>query len=269
MYVPQSEKEVSPPGRSGPRRMNSRARRTMGSEKGKLLRRSARIHRSSLSAGMVQQQQTGVLFMHMQQVQPHSIIFIIMSQQHWIISQHILSPLVQVKQTPSLVISHLHIPMVMLQQHIIMPFIIMQQLTIPPPIMVQRFCIIAAAVSSEHMHIIFIPSLHFSIFIVHRGIIIMFIVPVDAAIGDIIPVAPIVGMPIGILSIVIIPFTTRPPVHLDLGACHSFVGSARTGTTFGVGAVVYHTREMILDSMCRKCQGPISKFHRCPKGQIL
>jgi hypothetical protein len=33
-------------------------------------------------------QQTGVAFIIMQQVQPHSIIFIIVSQQAWIISQH-------------------------------------------------------------------------------------------------------------------------------------------------------------------------------------
>jgi hypothetical protein len=119
------------------------------------------------------------------------------------------------------------------------------------------------------MHITFIPSMHFSIFIVQRGIIIMFIAPVDAAIDGIIPAAPMADIPIGILSIVIIPFMTRPPDLLDLGACHSFVGSARTGTTFGVGAVVYHTREMMLGSMGRECQGPISKSHRCPKGQIM
>ena len=61
------------------------------------------------------------------------------SQQACSISQQALSPEVQVMHTPSLVISHLHMPMVKLQQQTIMPFIIMQQLTMPPAIMLQRF----------------------------------------------------------------------------------------------------------------------------------
>lgn len=70
--------------------------------------------------------------MVMQQVQPISIIFIIMSQQLWIIIAHCGSPLVHVIITPPSIISHLHIPIVML--HIItgIPFIIMQQQHIPP-----------------------------------------------------------------------------------------------------------------------------------------
>jgi hypothetical protein len=43
------------------------------------------------------------------------------SQQAWIISQHFLSPLVQVTQQPSAVISHLQKPMVMLQQQVMTP----------------------------------------------------------------------------------------------------------------------------------------------------
>ena len=54
-------------------------------------------------------------------------------------SQQGLSPLVQVMQTPSLVISHLHIPVVRLQQHTIVPFIMQQQLHLQLPIIVQRF----------------------------------------------------------------------------------------------------------------------------------
>ena len=74
--------------------------------------------------------------------------------------------------TPSSVSSHLHMPIVMLQQQTIMPFIIMQQLHMPPAIMVQRFCIIVAVILSSHLHVIFMPPLHFSIFIVQRGTII-------------------------------------------------------------------------------------------------
>jgi len=66
-----------------------------------------------------------MLFMHMQQVQPALHMAIMHSQQAWIIEQHWSSPLVQVMQTPSSVISHLHMPIVMLQQQTIMPFIIM------------------------------------------------------------------------------------------------------------------------------------------------
>ncbi len=50
-----------------------------------------------------------------------------MSQQH-------LSPDVQVMHMPSLVISHLHMPIVRLQDITIMPFIIMPQLIMPPAI---------------------------------------------------------------------------------------------------------------------------------------
>ena len=113
-----------------------------------------------------------MLFMQTQQVQPALHMAIMHSQQAWIIEQHSGSPLVQVMQTPSLVISHLHMPIIMLQQQTIMPFIIMQQLHIPPAIIVQRFCIIVADILSSHVHVIFIPPLHFSIFMVQRGTII-------------------------------------------------------------------------------------------------
>ena len=76
----------------------------------------------------------------MQQVQPDFIIVFMQSQQHWIISQHLLSPEVQVMQTPMSVISHLHMPMVRLQQETIIPFIMQQQLHMLPCIMEQRFC---------------------------------------------------------------------------------------------------------------------------------
>ena len=46
----------------------------------------------------------------MQQVQPAFIIEAMQSQQAWIISQHLASPLVQVMQQPSFVFSHLQCP---------------------------------------------------------------------------------------------------------------------------------------------------------------
>ncbi len=113
-----------------------------------------------------------MLFMHMQQTQPAAHMEAMQSQQAWIIAQQAGSPLVQVMHTPSSVISHLHMPIVMLQQQTIMPFIIMQQLHIPPAIMVQRFCSIVAVILSSHLHVIFMPPLHFSIVIVQRGTII-------------------------------------------------------------------------------------------------
>ena len=71
---------------------------------------------------------------------------------HWFIqSQQALSPVVQVMQQPSFVISHLQAHMAMLHWHIIMPFIMQQQLHMPSAIMRQRFCSMAQAISSSHM----------------------------------------------------------------------------------------------------------------------
>jgi hypothetical protein len=127
--------------------------------------------------------------MQTQQVQPALDMAIMHSQQAWIIAQHSGSPLVQVMQTPSLVISHLHLPIIMLQQQTIMLFIIMQQLHIPPAIIVQRFCIIVADIVSSQVQVIFIPPLHFSIFMEQRGTIIH-----CGAVGmvDIPPIAPVI-----------------------------------------------------------------------------
>jgi hypothetical protein len=63
-------------------------------------------------------------------MQPASMHFIMQSQQACTISQQALSPVVQVMQQPSFVISHLQVHMVMLHWHIIMPFIMQQQLHI-------------------------------------------------------------------------------------------------------------------------------------------
>jgi len=112
------------------------------------------------------------------------------SQHAWIMSQHILSPLVQVTQHPLAVISHLHIAIVRLQQHTTMPFIVQHTLHMPPAIIAHRFCIIAHAAGSSQVQVIFIPPAHFSTFIVQRGTITMF-----DAVGT---VGVVVGIPIPI-----------------------------------------------------------------------
>jgi hypothetical protein len=124
-----------------------------------------------LGANQTQPQQTGVLFMSTQQVQPSLSMQARQSQQAWIISLHLGSPLVQVMVTPSLVMSHLHMPMVRLQQHTIMPLSMQQQLHIPPASIVHKFCTMLQDVLSSPTQMIFIPPVHFSIFRVHRGTI--------------------------------------------------------------------------------------------------
>ena len=115
-----------------------------------------------------------MLFIIMQQVHPDAIMFIMQSQQAWIMAQQLLSPLAQVMRTPISVGSHLHRPIMRLQQQTIMPFIIMQQEHIPPAIMVQRFWSIAAEVLSSHTQSMVIPPSHLAKVMVQRGTIIMF-----------------------------------------------------------------------------------------------
>ena len=163
------------------------------------------------------QQHTGVPPIIMQHMQPAFMQAIMQSQQPWIMSQQALSPLVQVITQPSLVISHLHMPIVMLQQHTIMPFIIMHMLHMPPAIIVQRFCIMVQAVGSSHMQVIFMPPVHFSIIILHRGIIIMF--GAMPLIGIPIPVPmpmPIPPLPVAEVIGFIIAFTMSVSVE---GTC--------------------------------------------------
>jgi hypothetical protein len=81
------------------------------------------------------------------------------------------SPLVQLITMPISVIVVVHLPIIMLQQHMHMPFIIMQQEHMPPAIIEQRFCIITAVVLSSQVQVIFMPPVHFSIFMVQRGTI--------------------------------------------------------------------------------------------------
>ena len=91
------------------------------------------------------------------------------SQHAWIMSQHALSPLVQVKHTPSLVIAQSHLHMHRLHWHIIMPFMVQHRLNIPPAIILHMFCRVAADISSSHVQVTFMPPAHFSTFIVQRG----------------------------------------------------------------------------------------------------
>ena len=106
-----------------------------------------------------------------QQVQPAAIMVLMQSQHAWIILQHSASPEVQVIMQPSLVISHLHRPMVRVQQQTIMPFIMQQHEHMPPWSIMHRFCIMLQAIGSSQVQVIFIPPCTFSIFIVQRGTI--------------------------------------------------------------------------------------------------
>jgi hypothetical protein len=163
------------------------------------------------------QQQTGVPPIIRQQVQPAFMQAIMQSQQPWIMSQQALSPLVQVTQQPSAVISHLHRPIVKLHTHTTDPFIMQQTLHMPPAIMLHRFCIIVQAVGSSQVQVIFIPPAHFSIFIVQRGTIIMFGAMPGAVPMPVIPVIP-VPMPIPVIaarSIIMAVVMIRPPVGVQ------------------------------------------------------
>jgi hypothetical protein len=154
-----------------------------------------------------------MLFMQTQQTQPALAMPAMQSQQAWIIAQHDASPLVQVMHTPSVVGSHLHMPIARLQQHIVIPFTIMQQLHIPPAIIAQRFCSIVADTASSHLHVIFIPPVHFSIVILHRGTIIhcgAAGIPPVAPIGPVVLV-PIPGIPMPARSITIALVMNRHP----------------------------------------------------------
>ena len=103
-------------------------------------------------------------------------------------------------QQPSLVISHLHMPIVKLQQQTIMPFIMQQQLVMLPASIVHRFCRAEAAILSSQTHIIFMPPAHFSIVTLQRGTMAKFMpvgtgIPVAGALmpEDIIPVGVIMA----------------------------------------------------------------------------
>jgi hypothetical protein len=131
-------------------------------------------------------------------------------------SQQALSPLMQVMHTPSLVISHLHIPMVRLQQQTMVPFMKQQQVHLPLAIMLHMFCSMLQAIMSSQLQVIFMPPVHFSIFIVQRGIIMPliagFIVGMEAPMLDIIP--EVMGFMVAVVTVDLLdlfPDAARPP----------------------------------------------------------
>jgi hypothetical protein len=152
-------------------------------------------------------QQTGVLFMSTQQVQPASTMVDMQSQQAWIIWPHWLSPLVQVIVTPFSVASQRHMPMVRLQVQTVIPFIRTQQLHMPPANMVQRFCTMLQAVLSSQTQVIFRPPVHFSSRTAQRGTISQLVpdgMPVGVPTADgPTPATPSPGMAIPARSIII------------------------------------------------------------------
>jgi hypothetical protein len=137
----------------------------------------------------VQPQQTGVLLIVKQQVQPQSMQQVMQSQQDWIIWQQLVSPLVQVMQKPESVMSNRHRPMVKLQVQQVTPFTMQQQLHIPPDNMVQRFWTMLQAILSSQTQVSLNPPVHFSTLKVQRGTIIQ-LVPVGEPVG-----VPTVGVP--------------------------------------------------------------------------
>lgn len=84
-------------------------------------------------------------------------------------AQQCLSPLVQVMQTPSLVISQVQLQQAKLQLQQGMPFIVQVIEHMPPAIMRQRFCSVPQAISSSQQQTILQPPAHFSILISQRG----------------------------------------------------------------------------------------------------
>ncbi|MHC5538927.1 hypothetical protein ACYOEI_11965 [Singulisphaera rosea] len=175
-------------------------------------------------------QQMGVLFIMTQQVQPAFIMAHMQSQQAWIMSQQALSPLVQVIVTPLSVISHLHIPIIILQQQTIIPFIIMQQEHMPPAIMVQRFCIMLADMASSLVQVIIIPPSHFSIIMVQRGTIIMFM-PVGIPMPAGMPMPMPAGIPMPVVPIPVMPVIVPRSIILVVLA----IGVSFALGVFGVG----------------------------------
>ena len=71
--------------------------------------------------------------------QPAFMHFVMQSQQACTMSQQALSPLVQVRQTPSSVIVHSHLHIARLHWHIVMPFIMQQQLHMPSASILHMF----------------------------------------------------------------------------------------------------------------------------------
>jgi hypothetical protein len=133
-------------------------------------------------------QQTGVLFIIKQQVQPASSMQLRQSQHAWIMAAHCPSPDVQVTVQPPSVISHLQMPIVRLQQHTVMPFIMQQHEHMPPASIVHRFCTMLTAILSSQVQVMRIPPWHFSMRKLQRGTIIQLVpagIPVGVLTGEV------------------------------------------------------------------------------------
>ena len=129
-------------------------------------------------------------------MQPAFMHLLRQSQQACTMSQQALSPLVQVKQTPSSVVVHSHLHMARLHWHMTMPFIRHEQQHMPSASILHMFCSIVQATSSSDEQVIFIPPVHFSRLMVQRGTMHMLPIAGDivgmAGMGEpgIVPVAP-------------------------------------------------------------------------------
>jgi hypothetical protein len=213
--------------------------------------RAVRSHEEADASGARQltQQQTGVPPIIMQQVQPDFMHPIRQSQHAWIMSQHALSPLVQVMVHPLAVISHLHIAIVMLQLHTTMPFIVQHIEHIPPAIIAQRFCIIVHAAGSSHVHVTFIPPAHFSTFITQWGTITMF-----GAIG-------IVGVPVGMFPIPVI-------AERSIISAVVIIGLLREGTENN-GAIPSASRRWVSPTFRAFPRVANRKADKSPVGRLL
>ena len=142
---------------------------------------------------------------------------IMQSQHDWHMAQQSSSPLVQVMHTPILVSVHSHLHIDKLHWHIIMPFIMQQQLHMLPAIILHMFCKVAAEISSSQVQVIFMPPLHFSIFMVQRGTMHICIpgtagAGIPPAIGD--PIEPIMALSIIIMVVISkLPLSWPSPLH--------------------------------------------------------
>jgi hypothetical protein len=145
-------------------------------------------------------------------MQPAFMQAAMQSQQAWHTAQHASSPLVQVMHTPIFVSVHSHLHMDMQHWHNVMPFIMQQQLHMLPAIILHMFCKVAAAISSSHVQVIFIPPLHFSIFIAQRGTMHICMVPGMAA-GT---APPAIDMPEGLIMLLSILIMVAIPKLLYL-----------------------------------------------------
>jgi hypothetical protein len=106
-----------------------------------------------------------------------------------------------------------------------MPFIMQHMLSIPPAIILHMFCSVAAAISSSQVQATFMPPLHFSIFMVQRGIMAIPMLGIMPGIPDICPIIegipPDIPMPPIIIPrsiIIALAIATRLPVQGDVRA---------------------------------------------------